>query len=97
MINRIVTCSWSVLAWIFCLVSFPVQALPPPEDIPEEVLRIQPNFRSQSTQDNRPLSPHEYQSEQSEQSKGKDPEITPEAKQLIYLLRIRQGLRSIIK
>jgi hypothetical protein len=95
--NPIVTCFGSIGISILCWLRFSAQALPPPEDIPEEILRIQPDLRSQSSQDNRPLSPHEYQTEQSEQSKGQDPEVTPEVMQLIYLLRIRQGLRSIIQ
>lgn len=68
-------------------------ALPPSDDIPEEILRIQPSLRSRSAFDNSPLSPTE-QAEITdglrEQSGSVD--VSPELQRLIFLLRIRQIL-----
>ena len=72
-------------------------ALPPPDDIPEEILRAEADLAARSPLDNRPLSPSEYEQLRALQhSRRRDPEVAPEVEQLIFLLKLRQGLRSIL-
>ncbi len=92
----------SLLLGLLCLTCLstltrPAMALPPPEDIPEEVLRSQPSMQVRSS-DNQPLTPSEYgqQAELADANQVNDPNIDPELQQLIFLLKLRQGLRSIL-
>lgn len=72
-------------------------ALPPPEEIPEEILRAEADLAARSPFDNRPLSPSEYEQLRAlQQDRRRDPEVAPEVEQLIFLLKLRQGLRSIL-
>ncbi len=75
----------------------PAQALPPADEIPEEILRAQPSLRSYSALDNQPLTPTERQAleAQIEATLTQDPELAPELKQLIFLLRLRKAFQSI--
>ena len=68
-------------------------ALPPPDDIPEEILRVQPSLRSRSAFDNSSLSPTE-QVELTDGSRGQSvsAEVSPELQRLIFMLRVRQTL-----
>ncbi|MEN9243087.1 MAG: hypothetical protein Q6K55_12440 [Thermostichus sp. DG02_3_bins_51] len=71
-------------------------ALPPAAEIPEEVLRAQPDLRARSPIDNQPLSPTELLALQ-EALSAQDPEgaISPELEQLIFLLKLRKGFRDV--
>lgn len=74
----------------------PVNALPPPEDTPEEVLRTEIITSGRSTIDNKPLTPQEYAELQAELTKAKySPDIDPQLTHLIYLLRIRKLFQTL--
>ncbi len=76
------------------LLASPALSLPPPEDIPEEILRAQPNLSSRSALDNAPLSPSE-RAMGSPAERSAPIEIAPELQQLIFLLRVRQAYLRI--
>lgn len=70
------------------ILASPALPLPPPEDIPEEILRAQPSLRSRSALDNAPLTPSERVLGLSAEPSAPI-EIAPELQQLIFLLRVR--------
>lgn len=71
-------------------------ALPPPDEVPEEILRAEEDLAARSPYNNRPLSPSEYEQLQAlQRNRQRDPEVAPEVEQLIFLLKLRQGLRAI--
>ena len=72
-------------------------ALPPPDDIPEEVLRNQVVLDGRSAIDNSELSPTEYAELQAllEDSQDVTPRVSPELQRLILLLKLRKILRSV--
>ncbi len=79
------------------LTSSTAMALPPPDEIPEEILRAEADLGARSPIDNRPLSPSEYeQLRDLGRNRQRDPQVSPEVEQLIFLLKLRQGLRSIL-
>jgi hypothetical protein len=72
-------------------------ALPPPEDIPEEILRSEIITEGRSPLDNQRLSAREYAELKAELAKSKyPPELNPKIKQLIFLLKLRQLGRFLI-
>lgn len=72
-------------------------ALPPPEDIPEEILRSEIITEGRSPVDNQKLSAREYAELKAELAKSKyPPELNPKLKQLIFLLKLRQLSRFLI-
>ncbi|MDX2272047.1 MAG: hypothetical protein NW237_08875 [Cyanobacteriota bacterium] len=77
--------------------SLAADALPEPEDIPEEILRIQPSLAARSPIDNQPLTPSQYQQLQQDlrERPSAEPEVAPEVKRLIFLLKLRKAYRSI--
>ena len=77
--------------------SRPAAALPPPDDIPEEVLRNQVELGGRSAIDNRELSASEYAELQAllKESQRATPRVSPELQRLIVLLKLRKLLRSI--
>ncbi|MGK7912859.1 MAG: hypothetical protein AB4050_15500 [Synechococcus sp.] len=72
-------------------------ALPPPDDIPEEVLRAQVVLEGRSAIDNSELSPTEYAELQAllEESQEVTPRVSPELQRLILLLKLRKILRTV--
>ncbi len=71
-------------------------ALPPPEDIPEEVLRTEIVTEGRSPVDGRPLTAAEYAKIQAELAQSPfPPQINPRLRHLIFLLQIRKLLRTI--
>lgn len=88
---------WILFPLLVAATGSPALALPPPDEIPEEILRAEADLAARSPIDNRPLSPSEYeQLRASQQSRQRDPQVSPEVEQLIFLLKLRQGLRSIL-
>ena len=85
-----------LLLWFVGVVS-PAFALPPPEDIPEEVLRTEIFTEARSPIDGKPVSAAEYISIEEELQKGPSAvKISSDLQHLIFLLRVRGFLRSII-
>ncbi len=73
------------------------QALPPPEDIPEEVLRTEIILEARSPITGKSLNPTEYAEIQARlQTSGFSPDIDSEIQELIFLLQIRKFLKAII-
>ena len=72
-------------------------AFPPAEDTPEEILRAQPIASGQSPLDNSALSPSEYEELRTELLEAQEtrPNISPQLRRLITLLRLRKLLRSL--
>lgn len=74
-----------------------VSALPPPEDIPEEVLATEIIIEAKSPQDNQPLTPEEYALLKEEVAQNPfPPQINSELRHKIFLLRILKLIRSIV-
>ena len=72
-------------------------ALPPPDDIPEEVLRSQIILEGRSRVDGRPLSPVEYLAEEEALGEPNIPQqLDPEVRQLVFLLQLYNFIRTIV-
>lgn len=71
-------------------------ALPPPEDVPEEILRTEIILYGRSPITGKPLTASEYVRLQEEiaQSNFSSP-IDPKIRELIFLLRIRKLFKDI--
>ncbi len=72
-------------------------ALPPIEEVPEEVLRTEIILEGRSPIDGKPLSANEYEELQAQLAQSRfSPQIDPEIRQLIFLLQIRKLIKTII-
>jgi hypothetical protein len=72
-------------------------ALPPPEEIPEEVLRTEIILDGRSPVDGQPLSAAEYEELQADLAQSPySPELEPEVQQIIFLLQIRKFFKTVI-
>jgi hypothetical protein len=76
----------------FCL------ALPPPEEVPEEVLRTEIILDARSPIDGSAISPAEYAELQAMLEDGSDipPTVSAEVRQLIFLLGVRRFIRIFV-
>ncbi len=74
----------------------PALGLPPPEDVPEEVLRTEIITEARSPIDGKPLTAAEYAQLRAELAEPSfAPDLPPKIRQQIFLLRIRQLIRTI--
>ncbi len=72
------------------------QTLPPPEDIPEEVLRTEIITEARSPVDGQVLTAAEYAQLEAQLAQSPyAPELNAKTRQLIFLLQIRQLFRTI--
>lgn len=72
-------------------------ALPPPEDIPEEVLRTQIITEARSPIDGQPLTAAEYAQIQAQIAESPyPPELNSNIRQLVFLLNIRKLFKTLI-
>jgi hypothetical protein len=94
---------WSSVARYFCLLPFafcllscrPSIALPPPEDLPEEVLRTQIITEARSPIDGKPLTAAEYAELKAQLAESPfAPEVNQKLRDLIVLLRLRQLFKT---
>ncbi len=69
-----------------------VIALPPAEDIPEEILRTQIIIEARSPIDGRPLTAAEYAQLEAQLQEAPPPKLDPKIRDQIFLLRIRKTL-----
>lgn len=80
--------------------SFPASsclALPPPEEVSEEILRTEIILEGQSPIDGKPLSAAEYEELQAELAQTSlPPQVDSEIEQLIFLLQIRKFIKTIV-
>lgn len=76
--------------------AMPALSLPPPDDVPEEVLRTEIITAARSPIDGKPMSAAEYAQLQAQlQTSPNAPPVDPQIRHLIFLLRLRQLLRTI--
>ncbi|MCG6137000.1 MAG: hypothetical protein MET45_20585 [Nostoc sp. LLA-1] len=87
--------STSVLVWLLGHWGKPVMALPPPEDIPEEILRTEIIIDARSPVDGKPLNAVEYAQLQEQLQVSPPPKLSAEVRQTIYLIRLRRALLQI--
>ena len=86
--------AFGFLPFAFCLPSW---ALPPPEEVPEEVLRTEIITEARSPIDGKPITAAEYAQLQAELqtiTPTASP-LNPQLRELVFLLRVRQLLRRI--
>lgn len=71
--------------------------LPPPDDVPEEVLRLEVITEVRSPIDGKPMSAADYAEFQAQQQENPHPELSlpAEVRQGVLLLQIRRALRSL--
>ena len=87
----------SLLLGITVLVAKPALGLPPPDDMPEEVLRTQIITEARSPIDGKPLTAAQYaQLKALLAERSTPPDINPKIRQLLFLLRLRQLLRTVL-
>jgi hypothetical protein len=72
-------------------------SLPPPEDIPEEILRTEIITEGRSPLDGSPLTATEYWQLEKALQIGQElpPSLSPQIRHLIFLLRVRRFLKPI--
>lgn len=75
-----------------------VQALPPAEDIPEEVLRTQIILDARSPIDGKPMTPVEYAELQTQEqtSYQPPPTLSSKVKSTVGLLRVRRFIKKFL-
>lgn len=74
----------------------PASALPPPEDLPEEVLRVEILTEARSPLNGEPLSAAEYAQLRARLAeRGFPPEIAPNIRQLIFMLELRRLINTV--
>jgi len=81
----LVNCYWEISA----------MALPPPEDIPEEILRMEIVTEARSPVDGQPLTAAEYVELLAQLQASGTPKLAPVIREKVYLLHIRSLLRQI--
>ena len=75
---------------------YPVSALPPPDDTPEEILRTEIILEARSPVDGEPLTASEYVELQEDLAEPDDPPtLNAETQQLIFLLQIRKAINIV--
>ncbi|MBW4561011.1 MAG: hypothetical protein KME32_07590 [Mojavia pulchra JT2-VF2] len=72
-----------------------VMALPPAEDIPEEILRTEIILEARSPVDGEPLNAAEYLELQARLQAVPPPKLDPKIREQIFLLRIRSVLLQL--
>jgi hypothetical protein len=70
-------------------------ALPPVEDIPEEILRTEIIIEARSPIDGKPLTAVEYAQLQEQLQVSPPPKLSSKLRQTIFLLRIRNFLLQL--
>ncbi|NJL49046.1 MAG: hypothetical protein HC929_18275 [Leptolyngbyaceae cyanobacterium SM2_5_2] len=77
--------------------AWPALALPPPDEVPEEILRTEIITEARSPLNGEPLSAEDYAILQEQLSSlNRDPQVNPELARLIFLLELRRVVRPIL-
>jgi len=74
----------------------PALSLPPASDVPEEVLRTEIFTSARSPVDGKPLTAAEYAELQAQLLNAPTPRLNADVRQLIFLLRVRKLIRTIV-
>ncbi|PMB06074.1 hypothetical protein CEN49_16595 [Fischerella thermalis CCMEE 5273] len=72
-----------------------VAALPPAEDIPEEILRTEIILAARSPIDGKPLSAADYAQLQAQLQQAPTPKLSSNIRDNIFLLRLRKALLQL--
>ena len=84
-------------ASVLSLFPIPALTLPPPEDIPEEILRTEIILEARSPVDGKPLTAAEYAQLQAKlQTRSSPPQLSPKVRDTVFLLRLRQLFRTFL-
>ncbi|MBE9195694.1 hypothetical protein IQ217_17245 [Synechocystis salina LEGE 00031] len=94
---------WLVL-WTASLTILPLApslaqspALPPPDDIPEEILRTEIILEGRSPLDGEPLTATEYTELMEALAENPNPpQLSPRIRHLVFLLRVRKFFRTFL-
>ncbi|TVP60636.1 MAG: hypothetical protein EA343_16795 [Nodularia sp. (in: Bacteria)] len=87
--------STSLLVWLTTTWGRYVVALPPPEDIPEEILRTEIIIDARSPIDGKPVNAAEYAELQEQLRVSPPPKLSADLRQTIYLIQLRKALLQI--
>jgi hypothetical protein len=88
---------WGIVALMSVLLPLKAVALPPPDDVPEEVSRTEIITEARSPLDNQPLTAAEYAVlEERLATSAYPPQIAPRIRQLIALRRLQKLLQILI-
>jgi hypothetical protein len=90
----VVSISTSILVWLISGGTL-VIALPPPEDIPEEILRTEIIIEARSPVDGKSLTASEYAELLTQLQTSPPPKLTTKIRQQVFLLRIRKALLQV--
>ncbi|MES1022603.1 hypothetical protein ABN584_06860 [Gloeocapsa sp. BRSZ] len=72
-------------------------ALPPPDDIPEEILRTEIIIEARSPIDGKRLNAAEYAELQAQlQNRQVTPPLSPQVRETVQLLRLRRIIRTLL-
>ncbi len=83
------------IAFLLTLGNSSSRALPPPEDIPEEILRTEIILDGRSPIDGMALNPAEYSELQAQlQESSFEPDLSSDVKEIIFLLEIRRLIKT---
>lgn len=86
----------ALLAAIYLGTLSDARALPPPSDVPEEILRTEILTEARSPVDGKPLTAAEYALLQERLQSKPTSKIDSQIEELIFLLRLRRAIRTII-
>ena len=95
LIFLILSISTCILVGVFSHIETRVMALPPVEDTPEEILRTEIITSARSPVDGSPLTAAEYAELELQLQESKPPELNPQIRDQIFLLRVRQTLLKL--
>ena len=86
----------SIFIQLFFARKISVIALPPPDDIPEEILRTEIIIQARSPIDGKLLNPAEYAQLQAQlKSRVYPPKLSPTVRDSVFLLRLRKILNTL--
>jgi len=95
LIFSIVSISTFILVWVTSQLCKQVIAIPPREDIPEEILRTEIITAARSPLDGQPLTAAEYAELELQLQQGTTPQLSPQIRDQVFLLRIRSTLTKL--
>ena len=83
------------IAFLLTIGNNPSKALPPAEDIPEEILRTEIILDGRSVMDGTALNAAEYAELQAQlQESGFEQTLSSDVKQIIFLLQVRKFIKT---